>query len=213
VYARMIQHPSTFHRGLRALRARPASLRRRTFISTPEQKLHISRTLPYSQKQLYDLVSDVNSYHQFLPFCTSSRIVSRPPTGAAAADAPYKVELTVEFMGIEQSYISDVYLIPNERVEAVASRDTPIFTKLRSVWAFAPCSSPSSQNHPHDASPARAECKESFTRFSLDLEFGFINPLHAALSAASMGRVSEKMAEAFVARCTQMYGPKDGLTR
>jgi ribosome-associated toxin RatA of RatAB toxin-antitoxin module len=103
-------------------------------------------------------------------------------------------------------------------MQAVASRDTPIFTKLRSVWAFAPCSSPS-QNHPHDASPARAESKTSktnktsFTRFSLDLEFGFINPLHAALSAASMGRVSEKMAEAFVARCTQMYGSNDGLTR
>jgi len=144
-------------------------------------------------------------------------------------------------MGIEQSYISDVYLIPNERVEvrfcffvsesarvetdasillgimqAVASRDTPIFTKLKSVWSFAPCSSPPSQSHSHDASltsPIRVENETSLTRFSLDLEFGFINPLHAALSAASMGRVSEKMAEAFVARCTQMYGPKDGLTK
>lgn len=70
----------------------------------------------YTQKQLYDVVSDTDSYHRFLPFCTSSRVVSRPPPGAAPS-VPTKVELSVGFMGVEQSYISDVFCTPNERVE------------------------------------------------------------------------------------------------
>lgn len=34
-----------------------------------------TKTLPFSQSQLFTLVADVNRYHEFLPFCTMSRVV------------------------------------------------------------------------------------------------------------------------------------------
>lgn len=70
----------------------------------------------YSQKQLYDLVSDVDAYHQFLPYCTASRVLYRPPSDRMTKE-PWKVEMTVGFMGIEQRYVSEVSFKPNERVE------------------------------------------------------------------------------------------------
>ncbi len=32
------------------------------------------RIMPFSSKQMYDLVADVESYPKFLPWCTASRI-------------------------------------------------------------------------------------------------------------------------------------------
>ncbi|KAF8317907.1 hypothetical protein DL93DRAFT_2076424 [Clavulina sp. PMI_390] len=221
------------HHGLRAIRPTQTPSGCRTFLSgIPEQKIHLSHTLPYSQKQLYDLVSDVSAYHRFVPFCTSSKILSRPPPGSGP-DKPYRVELAVGFMGIEQRYVSNVFLTPYERVEAVAADESPIFTKLRSVWTFKPLATPSDssalRNSPSNplTKPSNVSIPSSptlsasappshpapQTQFSLDLEFGFINPLHAALSSSSVQRVSQKMVEAFVSRCIQIYGNKDGVLR
>jgi coenzyme Q-binding protein COQ10 len=35
------------------------------------------RHLPYSQKQLFDVVADVDRYPEFLPWCTACRITRR----------------------------------------------------------------------------------------------------------------------------------------
>ena len=51
----------------------------------------ISRTalVPYSAEQMYQLVNDVQSYPQFLPGCTGSRILeSTPRQMTAAVDVP-----------------------------------------------------------------------------------------------------------------------------
>ncbi|WVR08101.1 hypothetical protein IAU60_005147 [Kwoniella sp. DSM 27419] len=46
-----------------------------------EQRFHAKKILPYSQQQLYSLVSDVPSYSSFIPFCNSSTVLTRPVTG------------------------------------------------------------------------------------------------------------------------------------
>ena len=47
----------------------------------------ISRTalVPYSAEQMYQLVNDVQSYPQFLPGCTGSRILESTPGQMTAA--------------------------------------------------------------------------------------------------------------------------------
>ncbi len=44
-------------------------------------KLHETKILPYSHKQLFDLVMDVEAYPEFLPFCVGSRVMNVSKTG------------------------------------------------------------------------------------------------------------------------------------
>ncbi|KAG9093432.1 hypothetical protein FS749_014381, partial [Ceratobasidium sp. UAMH 11750] len=79
---------------------------------------HTRKILPYTQRQLYNLVADVDSYHRFLPFCTGSRVV-RPVLEGSSAEEPYRVEaeLSVGFMGMNESYTSIVSFKPYEQVQ------------------------------------------------------------------------------------------------
>lgn len=47
----------------------------------------ISRTalVPYSAEQMYQLVNDVQSYPEFIPGCTGSRVLESGPTQMTAA--------------------------------------------------------------------------------------------------------------------------------
>ncbi len=40
---------------------------------------HETRVVPYTAQQMYDLVADVASYPQFLPWTAAARIRSRQP--------------------------------------------------------------------------------------------------------------------------------------
>jgi len=42
-----------------------------------------NRVMPYTAQQMYDLVTDVESYPKFLPWCAAARIRSVQPDGEA----------------------------------------------------------------------------------------------------------------------------------
>ncbi|WVF68449.1 hypothetical protein IAT40_003215 [Kwoniella sp. CBS 6097] len=136
------------------------------------QRFHARKILPYSQTQLYSLVSDVPSYSSFIPFCNSSTVLSRPapspsssPTTTTTSTAstmtgplkgkelanwtpgtkPFEVlaELAVGFGGLEERYVSKVVGKPFESVTATATKQTPLFKSLITRWSFAPASSQS----------------------------------------------------------------------
>ncbi|OCF35244.1 hypothetical protein I316_03287 [Kwoniella heveanensis BCC8398] len=132
------------------------------------QRFHARKILPYSQTQLYSLVSDVPSYSSFIPFCNSSTVLSRPasPTSTSSSSAPSSTgslqssrewaewtpgtkpfevlaELAVGFGGLEERYVSKVVGKPFESVTAIATKQTPLFKSLITRWSFAPASSQS----------------------------------------------------------------------
>ncbi|QRW16521.1 polyketide cyclase/dehydrase and lipid transport domain-containing protein [Rhizoctonia solani] len=175
-------------------------------------QFHTRKILPYTQRQLYSLVADVNSYHFFLPFCTNSRVLTSPPPGGFNTNEPYEVqaELEVGFMGMKESYVSLVRCRPWEMVQAVAASSTPLFKHLETTWRFQPASA--SSPHPTNAtSPPSSTDIESGpnkgpTLLSIDLDYQFLNPLHAVVSKAAFERVSGMMVEAFERRCLEVYG-------
>ncbi|GBE79846.1 dehydrase and lipid transport-domain-containing protein [Sparassis latifolia] len=184
------------------------------------QRYNERKILPYTPSQLYDVVSDVNSYPHFLPFCTSTRILSRSPAAPSTLSASshsqsMEVELTVGFLSFKETYNSRVTCRPNESVEVVASTSTPLFNALNTMWRFQPASPQS----PHlsgrrplstllPSSPQTAEVAENGpTLVTLDLAFSFASPVHAAVSAAFFGQVSKMMVQAFERRCMELYGP------
>jgi len=185
------------------------------------QRYHERKILPYSQKELYNLVADVDCYRYFLPFCHASKVLnaSRPNWRSNPGAGPVELEaqLRVGFLGLEESYISRVSCIPYESVEARAATSTPLFKSLITSWRFQPASSTSphpstSPEHtltPHDgisANKADDLSEIAPTLLTFDIVFAFANPLHANVSSAFFGRVSRMMVRAFEERCIDVYG-------
>ena len=78
--------------------------------------LILAHALPrYTQKELYEVVSNVESYPRFIPYCSGSRILERQ----SHEDGKHfmKAELTVGFKPFNVSYTSHVTCIPHSFVE------------------------------------------------------------------------------------------------
>ncbi|WWC95757.1 hypothetical protein V866_002623 [Kwoniella sp. B9012] len=194
-----------------------------------EQRFHARKILPYSQVQLYSLVSDVPSYSSFIPFCNSSTVLSRPSVEGnmhrqwkdwSPGTEPFEVlaELAVGFGGLEERYISKVKGVPFESVTATASSQTPLFKSLITRWSFSPASSisPHPSNSPFPPTPSSQKRSPNSTSptdpnigptlLTIDLNFNFANPLHRIASQAVLPKVADKMVEAFEKRCLDVYG-------
>ena len=71
----------------------------------------------YTQKQLYNVVSDVSSYPKFVPFCTGTRILTNPPKQTSDGRQVLEAEMTVGFLAFKESYVSTVTCTPDTTVE------------------------------------------------------------------------------------------------
>ncbi|CAG8655530.1 14125_t:CDS:2 [Funneliformis caledonium] len=144
------------------------------------------KVVGYTQKQLYDVVSNIDEYHLFIPYCTNSEVLK-----SHSVDKRTKIltaALGVGFKGFSETYLSEVTC---ERPRfAVASSDA-LFSHLISVWQFAP----------HNELPS-THCYLDF-----HLEFEFTSPLHAQVANVFFDQVSALMIDAFEERCNQVYGP------
>ncbi|MEO1909506.1 MAG: type II toxin-antitoxin system RatA family toxin [Paracoccus sp. (in: a-proteobacteria)] len=100
-------------------------------------KTHDSRDLPYSARQMYDLVADVESYPQFLPWNSAARIRTRDtrPDGAEEITA----DLVISFKVFRERFGSRVVLWPEDE-NGVLKIDTEYldgpFKYMRSGWTF-----------------------------------------------------------------------------
>ncbi|KAJ9125808.1 hypothetical protein QFC24_002592 [Naganishia onofrii] len=89
------------------------------------QRFHARKILPYSQEQLYNIVADVPSYSQFIPFCASSSVITSSTSATPAQRLPTRqepfdveAELQVGFGNFSEKYTSRVQGIPFESVTA-----------------------------------------------------------------------------------------------
>lgn len=91
------------------------------------------RVLPYTPRQLFDLVADIEAYPQFLPWCIGARIRRR--------EGPLIVaDLIIGFRLFRERFTSRVSLAPEApegaRIDTVYA-DGP-FKRLESYWVFRP---------------------------------------------------------------------------
>ncbi len=90
-------------------------------------KLHQVKVLPYSQKALFDIVADVRSYPDFLPWCQQAIIHSESDTEILA-------DLVIGYGPLSERYTSLVKLTPNTRVDV--DYQTGPFKYLDNYWLF-----------------------------------------------------------------------------
>ncbi|TCS63221.1 coenzyme Q-binding protein COQ10 [Primorskyibacter sedentarius] len=92
-----------------------------------------TRRLPYSAQQMYDLVADVASYPEFLPWCAAARIRSRNDIGGGAEEM--LADLVISFKVFRERFGSRVVLHPSEMRIDTEYLDGP-FRYMKSNWAF-----------------------------------------------------------------------------
>jgi len=95
-------------------------------------KHHEIKTLPYSATQMYDLVADVASYPQFLPWNSAARITSRTPI---AGGEMMEADLVISFKVFRERFASRVMLYPGEKRIETEYLDGP-FKYMKSTWEF-----------------------------------------------------------------------------
>ncbi|MDP5141914.1 type II toxin-antitoxin system RatA family toxin [Rheinheimera baltica] len=132
----------------------------------------------YSAKQMFDLVNAVPDYPQFLPGCTSARIVSQSDTDMVAS-------LQVSKAGIGHTFTTRNTLYPDHRI-AMQLVDGP-FKQLQGGWEFQPLS-------------------DNACKVILKLEFEFSSKLIQFAFGKIFGELTASMVNAFTQRAKQVYG-------
>ena len=92
--------------------------------------------VPYDAQHMLDLVMDIESYPEFLPWCSAARITqqSEPKTDNSVE---LNADIIISFKLFRESYSSKIQCQPEKRIIIITS-DTGPFKQLNSKWEFTP---------------------------------------------------------------------------
>ncbi|PZX19941.1 coenzyme Q-binding protein COQ10 [Palleronia aestuarii] len=93
---------------------------------------HEKRTLPYTADQMFDLVADVESYPEFLPWTAAARVRDRRETPRGEV---MEAELIISFKVFRERFNSRVTLRRPDMKIDTEYLDGP-FRHMNSTWAF-----------------------------------------------------------------------------
>jgi len=92
----------------------------------------VTRSLPYTVDQMYELVADIERYPDFLPWCAGARIRKRTKfESSEIVDA----DLVIAFKVFREKFGSRVTLYPDEARVETAYIDGP-FKYLNNRWSI-----------------------------------------------------------------------------
>jgi len=90
--------------------------------------LHEKRILDHTIQDLFNLILDIESYPQFLPWVSDATVIS-------SHDNYIMADLTVSFASVKQCYRSNVtYALENDKAYIQAESHTGPFKHLLSRW-------------------------------------------------------------------------------
>jgi len=141
-------------------------------------KISKNALVSYSADQMYELVDDVPSYKDFLPWCSDSKEVSRKGEEVVASVSINKGAINKTFTTKNTS--ENKQKIHMELVEGP-------FKKLVGFWVF-------------------QELKGGACKVSLELDYEFSNRLLSMAIGPIFNQVGNTMVDSFVARAKQIYG-------
>jgi ribosome-associated toxin RatA of RatAB toxin-antitoxin module len=136
-----------------------------------------SALVPYSAEQMYRLVNDVDSYPQFLPGCTGSRVLD-------ASDDQMTAAVDVSKAGISKTFVTRNTLTDNQSIH-MQLVDGP-FRKLTGGWRFTALS-------------------EEACKVELNLDFEFTNMLVELAFGRIFKELASSMVQAFTQRAKEVY--------
>lgn len=136
-----------------------------------------SALVPYTPAQMFQLVDDVESYPEFLPWCRASQVLSRDEDEVRAT-------LDIAYGGLHKSFTTLNRLQQNKMIE-IRLVSGP-FRRLEGFWRF-------------------DGLGEDGCKVSLDLEFEFSGRLLSMTFGPVFGQIANSMLDAFVRRAETVY--------
>lgn len=134
--------------------------------------------VPYSQREMFELVNTIEDYPRFLPWCSRSKVISRSDTEVVA-------ELEINWKGMSKSFTTRNVLVPYERME-MHLVEGPL-KHMEGIWQFQPLNNKA--------------CK-----VILDLEFEFAGGFIDRFFQPVFQHIANSLVEAFCKQAVELYG-------
>jgi ribosome-associated toxin RatA of RatAB toxin-antitoxin module len=150
---------------------------------------HVRKTvlLWYSPREMFDLVTAVEAYPSFLPWCQSAQVLEQHDDGVVA-------RLGLSYMGVKHAFTTRNHNVVNESVKLLLV-DGP-FSLLEGDWRFLPLGDASDPSAP----PA---CKIEF-----DMSYAFSSAALEAVVSPVFDKVANTFVDSFVKRAESVYGQR-----
>ena len=136
-----------------------------------------ARETSFSCQQMYNLVDNIETYHEFLPYFSSGVVHHRDEDEVQAT-------LEITAAGMSKSFTTRNRLQVNKMIE-IRLVDGP-FSHLEGFWRFDPT--------------------DNGSLISFDLEFEFSGRMLSMLLGPMFEQVTDKMVDAFCERAEALYG-------
>jgi ribosome-associated toxin RatA of RatAB toxin-antitoxin module len=135
----------------------------------------------YSPQEMFDLVTAVQQYPQFLPWCDHARVLEQDGSSMLA-------EVGIALSGIRQSFVTRNLHEPGRRVQMQLVKGP--FSRLDGDWHF----------------HAVGDGSQRAARVELLLHYGFDSVTLSKVVGPVFDRIAASMVDAFVKRAEQVYG-------
>lgn len=148
---------------------------------------HVRRSvlLWYAPSEMYQLVTAVQDYPRFLPWCEKAEVLHSHDDGVTA-------RLSLAYMGVRHAFTTRNQHVPDESV-TVSLVDGP-FSRLDGTWLFKPLGRPGVEQ------PAR--------RIEFDLRYAFSSRALESVVAPVFDRVADTFVDSFVRRAEEIHGSR-----
>ena len=134
--------------------------------------------VPYTAAQMFALVDDIETYPEFLPWCTRTHVISRDQDEVRATIALSKSGVSKEFTTcnrIQQNKMIEIHLLEGP------------FKHLQGFWRFDPLG-------------------DEGCKISLDMEFEFASKMMSMVLGPVFSQIASSLVEAFEKRAVDVYG-------
>lgn len=140
-----------------------------------------SALVPYSAQEMSALVTDIESYPSFLPWCEGAHILSRTAKETIA-------RLDIAYRGIHKSFTTRNQRRQDEAIEMSLVKGP--FSQLHGTWGF-------------------QELEGAASKISLYLEFAFSNKMFDVAFKPAFTDVANGLVDSFTKRAIDLYGSRE----
>ena len=137
-----------------------------------------SAVVPYSARQMFELVNGIEDYPRFLPWCGKSRVVTR-------SDAEVVAELEIAWKGMHKGFSTRNTLSPYHAMEM--SLITGPLKHMLGKWQF-------------------IDINDNGCKVLLDLEFEFTGGIIDMIFQPIFQSIANSLVDAFCQRAVELYG-------